>query len=572
MKQADILTLLEQAEQKNRLTPAAPAPQRAEVTAPPVAPLQTDLVDRAPSPKAPVTPPASEQPDRRQTSDRRKKETRADIAARNAAAITVAEAGGVASSKAKDDAGAEALKALNSKAFTSNADAAAGAATPPAGSWHDQVPVAHGGIVRKGLLFVFGFLGIFFAWALLFPIDSAVVAEGKVVSDGQNKLVQHYQGGVITEIFVADGDQVTAGDPVARIDDSAARATVSQLMARRETLEARKARFDAEHNGQSTLVALRGGQEIVASDIENGQPASAVFDQQKLELDAGRKRLAAQVDAVEFQIETFKDQRSGLQARLLGGRKLLQMTQRELDKVRPLAAEGYIAKSRLWELEKTQLEQLTSVENTATEIDAMDQRIAESEARLAEVEQSDREKRSEQLTSVIGELAEIKDQIKASETALALTTLRAPVSGTVVNLKTHTKGGVIEASKPIAEIVPVDAELETEFRVPQQKAKHVYPGQDVRITVTTFNQRTYAPIEGKVSYMSADTLQDPQTGENYFLARAKMTPDATKKTGIDEVSPGMATQVFVLSEPRVFASYVMQPLIDSFNKAFRESN
>ena len=90
------------------------------------------------------------------------------------------------------------------------------------------------------------------------------------------------------------------------------------------------------------------------------------------------------------------------------------------------------------------------------------------------------------------------------------------------------------------------------------------------MTVTTFNQRTYDPIEGSVTFVSADSLVDEGTGETYFLARAKLTPDEEKNTGISELSPGMSTQVFVLAEPRVFASYLFQPIVDSFNKAFRE--
>ncbi len=88
--------------------------------------------------------------------------------------------------------------------------------------------------------------------------------------------------------------------------------------------------------------------------------------------------------------------------------------------------------------------------------------------------------------------------------------------------------------------------------------------------MSTFNRRLYDPIDGVVSYVSADSLLDQQTGETYFLARAKLTPNPEKRTGVDEVSAGMATEIYVLAEPRVFASYVLQPLIDSFNRAFRE--
>ena len=439
----------------------------------------------------------------------------------------------------------------------------AGAPNAPASSWHDSVPTSSNAVVVKGLLFVFGFLGIFALWSVLSPIASAVVASGKLVSLGQNKLIQHPIGGVVRDILVADGQEVEAGDVIAVLDSSSSQAEYSRLRARQRFLLAQQARYQAETSGEDLSFQDDG-----ALDAETMQ----MVDEQRREFAAGRKRLTAQVNAIEFQIETFKDQIVGLQARADGARKLLQFTNSEIARVRPLAESGYLPKSRLWDLEKTKLEQLTAVENFTSEVAATRQRIAEAESNLAGLEELDRETRSEELTRVLSEMAEIRDQLTAAETAVNLTTLRAPVSGTVVKLAVHTKGGVIQAGLPIAEIVPEGTGLEVEFRVPLDKAKSVYAGQNARITVTAFNRRTYDPIDAEVTYRAADSVVDEQTGEAYFLARAGLKPDAEKNQGIDEISAGMAAEVYVLATPRNFLSYVVQPVVDSFSKAFREVN
>ena len=374
---------------------------------------------------------------------------------------------------------------------------------------------------------------------------------------------------------------MSAGETLITLDPSQSKAELGRLLARQQTLMAQKARYEAEASGSASGFTLATGTQglqlrgattpnIVASALPADD--NAVLAEQRKEFAAGRKRFDAQMDAIAFQIETLKDQKTGLSARLLGGQQLLAMTDREIAKVKPLALEGYLPKNRLWELERRRLEQLTTNENTAAEIAATDQRIFEARANLSQLEESDREQRSEELTRVIGELAEITDQITAARTAFTLTELKAPVDGTVVKLSSNTVGGVVSPGTTIAEIVPANAKLQTEFRVPVDKVKSVYPGQKVRVTVTAFNRRTYDPIDGEVTFVSADSLTDEQTGEVYFLAKAVMKQDVAKNTGLAEISPGMATEVYALSEPRVFASYLVQPITDSFNRAFREIN
>ncbi len=342
-------------------------------------------------------------------------------------------------------------------------DGDGGATAPPPASrprWHEQVPTSHRSVVGRGLLFVFGFLAVFLAWALLLPISSAVVASGKIISTGQNKLVQHQVGGVVRKILVKDGDTVSEGDVLVQLDEVATKAELARLLARKQTLEAQKLRYEAEEGGanakfptDTTLVSgvLRGSDGATESSaVPTNAERNAVIDEQRKEFDAGRKRLSAQLNAITFQIETLKDEKSGLQARLLGNKKLLKLTQRDLQKIRPLANDGYLPKSRLWDIEKTQLEQMTEVENLTSQIAATDQKISEAEAKLAELDQSDRESRSEELTKVIGELAELKEPIEAARRALQLTDLTAPVSGTITNLAANTVGGVVPAGDPVA--------------------------------------------------------------------------------------------------------------------------
>ena len=449
-------------------------------------------------------------------------------------------------------------------------------------SWQEKVPTDIGQISRKGTIFVFGFLGVFLIWATLFPIASAVVSMGKVVSAGQNKLIQHPTGGVVQEIRVRDGAYVDKGEVLLVLDPAGSQAELTRLSARVSMLSALKTRLEAEANGGAftnpTSVAglgLRGAQDAsTGSGAATTQESSAnrVLAEQQIEFDAGRKRLNAELDAARYQIESLKDTRDGLETRLEGTRQLLQFTEMEIKKTRPLVEDGYLAKSRLWDLDKKRLEQISEVGNLEAEVEATQQRVWEAEANLARLSESDREKRSEELTNVITELEEISDQLEAARSSVNLTELRAPAAGTIVKMAAHTNGGVVQAGEVVAEIVPFDAGLEAEFRVGVADVDSVSVGQNARIVITAFNRRTYDPIDGEVTYVSADSVVDETTGETFFLARAQMKPNPDKNLGLHEIQAGMATEVYAEAEPRVFMSYALQPLLDSMGRSFKETN
>lgn len=445
-------------------------------------------------------------------------------------------------------------------------------AKPSATEWHKQVPLETTGIVKKGMIWVFGFLGLFLLWAFVFPIASAVVVQGKIISAGQNKKIQHPSGGVIHKIMVADGDRVEQGQVLVVLDSSGGQAELTRLQSRRAMLAAQKTRLEAEASGKEFDALASTGLRLGASDDKNGAVTDGqVLRQQRNEFDAGRKRLQAELDAAQFQIESLKDQMSGLETRLAGADQLKRYTQMEIKKVKPLVQDGYLAKNRLWDLEKRYLEQVTQVGNLEAEIDSTNQRVREAEARLAQLSEADRENRSEELTRVISELAEISDQLGAAKTVVQLTELRAPEAGTVVNLAVHTNGGVLQSGETLAEIVPDGSGLETEFRVEPADIDTINVGQAARVVITAFNRRTYEPIEGEITYVSADSVVDQQTGMPYFTARAKLRRDPQKQTGFEKLQAGMAAEVYALAEPRVFMSYALQPIFDSFGKAFREA-
>ncbi len=215
-------------------------------------------------------------------------------------------------------------------------------------------------IVRKGLIFVFGFLGLFLVWASLFPISSAVIASGQLVSSGQNKLVQHTSGGIVQSIEARDGQSLKEGDIIAVLDDAEAQGRLTRLEARYQRLNALRARLQAEKSdsaGKSdtgfTLAgsSLRGFESNSVQALSTSTVASTLQDEQRSELKHGRRRRLAEQNAAQARLEALRARHVGVQDRLENRTESLNLTKLRIAKVRPLVKEGYVAKSKLWDLQ-----------------------------------------------------------------------------------------------------------------------------------------------------------------------------------------------------------------------------
>ncbi len=446
-------------------------------------------------------------------------------------------------------------------------------------SWQGRVNSDDNPIVKKGLIIVFGFLGVFLIWALFIPISSAVIATGQLVSVGKNKLLQHPTGGVVEQINAVDGQYLEKGDVIVVLDPSSAQAKLTRLNARHKVLTAKKARLMAEKSGSQTLdfsspvslfqSKLRGPIGMPVSYVPSPAGANSIADEQQSKFVFGRQRRNAEIEAADLKVEGLRAKRTGLALDLVNQKRLQQLTQMETEKVRPLVKQGYTAKSKLWELEKKLLDQSITISQTVTRLDSLDQQILESEAEIRKMTAGNKEKISEELTSIIGELGEISDQINASQIAVKLAKVRAPISGTLTKMAIHTVGGVVSAGTTLGEIVPTGTDLIAEVRVAPKDIFYVTKGQSAKVVVTAFNRRLYDPIEATVDYVSADSTTLP-TGEIFFTARVKLGANINGKNGINLLKAGMQTNVFIQSAKRPFMSFMLQPVFDSLQRAFRE--
>ncbi|MGH6912992.1 MAG: HlyD family type I secretion periplasmic adaptor subunit, partial [Geminicoccales bacterium] len=179
---------------------------------------------------------------------------------------------------------------------------------------------------------------------------------------------------------------------------------------------------------------------------------------------------------------------------------------------------------------------------------------------------------NQELSRTQSELAEVEQRLAASRDVLERTLITAPIDGTVVALRFRTRGGVVRPGEPVLDIVPADEELLVDARVAPADIDAVRVGLPARVVLPAFNQRTMPRIEGRVRQVSADAIDDAESGQRFFLARIEI--DRAQLAALEptiELTPGMPAEVYITTGERTVLDYLLAPIRDSLRRAFRES-
>ncbi len=420
-------------------------------------------------------------------------------------------------------------------------------------------PVAVGVVA---ILLFFGFVG---GWAVLAPLNSAAIAPGLITVDSNRKTVQHLEGGIVKRILVRDGDRVRAGQPLVVLDETQRRATLDLVRGRlieALLLEAR-------------LIAERDGAEIIHMPDELRDRAE---DRDVLEtLDGQRRILKARRDSLENStrimrqsIAQFGEEVRGLEGQIAAEDRQLALIGEELTAVRDLARKGLAKKPRVLALQREMAEIEGSRARNVSAIARARQAIIETRLRIDELRTRRVNEVEAQLRDAQAELFGLAERYRAAEDVLSRTAIVAPLDGVIVNLQVHTPGGVISPGAALLDIVPSGDALVVDARIDPNDIDVVRPGLTAQVRLGAFSQRRFAPLEGTVTWVSADGLTDEQTGRAFYRCRIALEDGYEAKLDGNALTPGMQAEVLVITGERTPFDYLMAPLHASFTRAFRE--
>lgn len=419
--------------------------------------------------------------------------------------------------------------------------------------------------VRVGYAVVGLGFGLFLIWACTTRLDGAAVANGVVTAESNRKTIQHLEGGIVREILVRDGDVVTEGQVLLRLDPTRVDAQGETYRNQLAAFLAQETRLLAERDGATSLtfppeVTRRAGDPAVAAVIADQQRA----------FETRRDTLQRNLSVADTQIEQVRKEAEQNTSDLATARSMLQNVVNELIPLRELRERQLVSVSRVMPLERERLRLEGVIASAELQAQKLRERQQEAELKRKQFLADYRQEASTLLLDIRRQLNDVRQQLIVAEDAQRRFELKAPIAGTVQQMRIFTVGGVIRPGDPVLDIVPASDLLVIQARISPLDVDRVVPGMVSEIRFPSFRYFGADVIRGKLRNVSRDRLLDESTRDPYFAAEVTVDRASLPKDIADRLSAGIPADVIIPTEPRSVMNYLLYPLFERFNKSMRE--
>ncbi len=405
--------------------------------------------------------------------------------------------------------------------------------------------------VRVGLIGAALFFGLFLLFATLAPISGAAVAIGEVSVSGDRLSIQPVGTGIVAEMLVHEGQQVSPGQPLVRLNGVRSGAQLRQAQARRDVLRAAEARLIAERDGLDRLIfpadlAIRSADPTAAAAMK---AQLALFERHRAILEADRRLTDTQLTAAA--------------ARRAASLRQLELVNDELEGIQALYAKGFARKTTVRALERTVAQLEADSITGASSIE--EAQITRRRTRDAQVMQIVSE-----LSQIQEQLAQVGPQLDISRYYADLDLLRAPAAGRVAGVAQVGPGTVVSSGRTLMEIVPTGRALIVEARIKPADIDDVRVGAEATVRFTSVNPRGTSSFKGRVVTLSPARVADPAGGEGHFRAQIALDdPAGAARAGV-ALQPGIPANVNIKTKERTLWDYLVAPLSDAMSRSLRE--
>jgi HlyD family type I secretion membrane fusion protein len=415
-------------------------------------------------------------------------------------------------------------------------------------------------------------LGIALAigWGALAPLHGAVIAEGHVRVSTHRQVVQHLDGGIVTEVLVKAGDRVQKGQPLMRVDDTQTRAVAAVMNQDLDLQRARIARLQAESRG-ATAVSFP---EELATRSDDPRVHEAMEGERRL-FKARLDLFNTQIGALGKQGEEVRREVTSLeQQHERAGAKLATLRD-QLERAETLQQTGYVSYSKLLDLRAQVTEAEEKREGYLVERAKAEQRGKEIELKKASLASDRIRQAADELKDATAKVQELSQKALPAMSALERQTVRAPIAGEVVGLRVFNPQTVIQPGETLMEIVPERNDLLVEAKVLPQQIHEVHEGQLAEVQLMGVSQRIVPHIPAKVTYVAADAPAAPVPGTMnqipYYLVELRIDRKALDDVPGLTLSPGMPTMVYIQTRARTTLDYLLEPITNVIRRGMRET-
>jgi protease secretion system membrane fusion protein len=420
---------------------------------------------------------------------------------------------------------------------------------------------------RIGWLIVLIGFGGFLLWGLFAPLDKGVPLMGTVAKESNRKAIQHQTGGVVQEILVKDGDVVKAGQVLVRMNGVLAKSSYETSEAQYLTARASEARLIAERDGLKTVK--------FPAELEQRKNEARVTELMTLQSQLFSSRqmsLQSELGSYDENIAGLKEQIKSLEESRESKKAQMGFLKEQLNGMRDLAKEGYVARNRLLDLERTYAQLSGAISEDIGNIGRFRRQVLEIGLRRSQRMQDYQKEVRTQLNDTEKEAEALGARMTGQKYEVDNIEVKSPVDGTVTALAVFTQGGVVQPGFKMMEIVPTDDPMIVEGQLAVNLIDRVHTGLKTELIFSAFNANKSPHIEGEVEQIAADRTVDERTGQAYYKVRVRVTPKGQKKLVEHkmDVRPGMPVELFVKTGERTMMNYLLKPVFDRAKSSMSE--
>ncbi|MEG9304883.1 HlyD family type I secretion periplasmic adaptor subunit [Psychrobacter celer] len=365
---------------------------------------------------------------------------------------------------------------------------------------------------------LFGII-VLIVWAYFAKIDQVTRATATVIASARTQDIQAVEGGVLTDILVKEGEDVTKGQLVVTLEEERAQAAVANASSKIAALKAKLARLEAE---------------IYERPL--------TFPDDILQYD----------EYINNQTQLYNRRRRAIEQDVSSLRKMMVLANQELSMNEPLLAHGDVSQADVIKLRR---------------------QVAEIQAQITNKRNKYFEEAQSEMTKAQEELNTELEQLRDYSQVLQEKNLYAPTDGKVNNILITTIGGVVKPGEIIMEILPTSSDLIVEAKISPMDIAYVKEGQVATVKLDAYDYSIFGAMNGNVVYISPDTLmeQTPKGEEPYYRAQIKIT-GAEFEDHRDEIviKPGMTASVDIKAKERSVLSYITKPITKTFSEGLGE--
>lgn len=396
-------------------------------------------------------------------------------------------------------------------------------------------------------------------WAYFAQLEEVTRGEGKAIPSSKIQVIQNLEGGIVSEIFVREGQVVEQGAVLLRLDDTRFLSSRGETEADRQALLAKAERLSAEAEGRPLNIP---------ADIQREAPQLAE-DEQAL-YQSRQHRLQSEQRTLGEQLRQKTQELAEFRAKAQQYRASMGLLQQELNMSQPLVATGAISQVEILRLRRSLVEIRGSLDATNLAIPRAESAMDEIKSRIEESELSFRSEAFKELNEVRTQLQKITATSVAIDDRVSRTTVVSPVRGIIKQLKVNTIGGVVQPGSDMLEIVPLDDSLLIEAKVRPQDVAFLHPGQKAMVKFTAYDFTIYGGLKASLELISADTITDEE-GNSFYLIQVR-----TDKSHLGSpehpllIIPGMVATVDIITGNKSVLDYLLKPVLKARAEAMRE--